>query len=151
MNYFLQLNKKYFLVFIIISLLSLVSFIIIKQNNLLKKNLTKNDIIKETTYDILSPNFIMNKEKEKIVITADEGNFINKNEILLKNNVVFKSENFKIFSNDVLFNKKKQTAQSKNNSTFFSDKTEINSQGFRITEDGEKIFFNGKTTLKFEQ
>ena len=89
----------------------------------------------------------MNKTAEQIRVTANEGNFINKNEILLKNNVIFESEKFKIFSNNVLFNKKIQTANSNQSSIFTAKKTRIKSEGFKIVDQGEKIIFNGNTTL----
>ena len=57
------------------------------------------------------------------------------------------SKNFKIFSDNVLFNKKNQTAESTDDSLFFSDKTKIKSEGFTITNNGNTIMFNGKTKL----
>ena len=48
----------------------------------------------------------------------------------------------------VIFNQKNQTAKSKDASNFQSDGTSILSEGFEITEDGDIIFFNGKTKLR---
>ena len=47
--------------------------------------------------------------------------------------------------------KKKQTAVSKSTSKFESEGTEIISEGFSITEKGDIILFNGKTSLILKQ
>ena len=126
----------------------LISVVFIsKLDYLSTSNLLEKISISNNNYDILNPNFVMNNQKEQINITAKEGDFINADEILLKKNVVFESDNFTILSNQVLFNKTNQTATSNQQSTFFSDKTEIQSEGFEILDDGEKIIFEGKTTL----
>ena len=129
----------------------LISIVFIsKLDYLSTSNLLEKISISNSNYDILNPNFVMNNQKEQINITAKEGDFINADEILLKKNVVFESDNFTILSNQVLFNKTNQTATSNQQSTFFSDKTEIQSEGFKILDDGEKIIFEGKTTLTLE-
>ena len=129
----------------------LISVVFIsKLDYLSTSNLLEKISISNSNYDILNPNFVMNNQKEQINITAKEGDFINADEILLKKNVVFESDNFTILSNQVLFNKTNQTATSNQQSTFFSDKTEIQSEGFKILDDGEKIIFEGKTTLTLE-
>ena len=150
MNYLLLLNKKYFLFFIIFYLLIFLS-IFFRKNYLIVLNSNDELVITNSKYDIENPNFIMNNNKNKIVITADEGNFISQNEILLRNNVIFESDKFKILSKNVLFNKKEQTAISETNSKFRSNKTEIISEGFSIMNEGEKIVFNGKTTVTLEK
>ena len=66
---------------------------------------------------------------------------------MLEKNVVFKSDKFKIFTDNVLFNKKSLVASSENKSKFISNKTSIDSNGFDITEDGNIINFKGKTKL----
>ena len=119
--------------------------ILIKRVNLTKIEVEELSI--DPKFDIINPNFTINNEKEKIIVTANNGNFLNNNQILLKNNVFFKSSNFQIFSDEVLFNKKDQTAVSTSNSIFTSEGTEINSQGFSIVEQGNIILFNGKTSL----
>ena len=73
------------------------------------------------------------------------------NDILLKNDVLFKSTDFTIHSNDVIYNREKQTAKSKNDSIFVSEKTTIESEGFNITEKGKIIKFNGKSKLILSQ
>ena len=80
-------------------------------------------------------------------MTASEGNFLTENEIMLEKNVIFKSDKFKIYSDNVLFNKKSLIASSKNKSKFVSDKTSIDSNGFDIIENGNIINFKGKTKL----
>ena len=97
--------------------------------------------------DITKPKFSINSNKQKITVTASEGNFLSKDEILLEKNVVFKSEKFKIFTDNVLFNKKSLVASSKNKSRFISSKTSIDSDGFDIIENGNIINFKGETKL----
>ena len=66
---------------------------------------------------------------------------------MLKNDVKIKSKNFSIESDNVIFNRKEQTAQSNNKSEFNSQKTTIYSEGFDIYDNGNKINFNGNVTL----
>lgn len=106
-----------------------------------------NDEFIDLSYDILKPKFTINNEKNKIVVTANKGDFLNDNEILLKNKVLFVSKKFKIYSDKVLFNKNDQTASSENESIFLSEGTKIISKGFDIIEEGNIIQFNGKTSL----
>ena len=100
--------------------------------------------------DITKPKFTINSETQKISISANEGNFLNKNEILLKNDVVFKSKKFTIFSDDVIFNKNQQTASSTKKSRFISSNTSILANGFEILDEGNKINFYGKTVIKLK-
>ena len=100
--------------------------------------------------DITKPKFTINSENQKISISANEGNFLNKNEILLKNDVVFKSKKFTIFSDDVIFNKNQQTASSTKKSRFISSNTSILANGFEILDEGNKINFYGKTVIKLK-
>ena len=66
---------------------------------------------------------------------------------MLEKNVVFKSDKFKIFTDNVLFNQKSLIASSKNKSKFISDKTSIDSNGFDIIDNGNIINFKGQTKL----
>ena len=100
--------------------------------------------------DITNPKFTINSEKQKISISASDGNFINSDEILLKNDVIFKSKKFTIYSDNVIFNKDKQTATSIEKSKFVSNNTSILSDGFEIIDEGNKIKFNGKTKLEIK-
>ena len=84
-------------------------------------------------------------DSQKIYITAKEGNFINKNEILLKKNVKFKSNDFSIETENVIFDRNNQTAKSKTRSLFKSKNTSITSDGFDINEMGNKIVFYGNS------
>ena len=97
--------------------------------------------------DISEPKFAINNETKKIFITASEGNFLNKDEVLLKNNVRFKSNNFSIETDKVVFNRNKQTAQSKTKSLFKSNDTTISSDGFDIYDNGNRIIFYGKSIV----
>ena len=114
-----------------------------------KSALNKNTSIvyEKKIADITKPKFSINGEQQKISITANEGNFLTDDKILLEENVIFKSEKFKIFSDNVVFNKKDLVASSTDKSKFISDTAQINSIGFDITENGSIINFKGKTTL----
>ena len=146
MNYLLQLNKSLVLIFLIfLTIISLIFFFV--KDEILSKSKIKFDTISDNSFDILNPKFTINNANEIITIQAEKGNFLNKNNIMLENNVVFKSDKFKIYSSKVLFDKKNQTAYSKKNSTFISEGTTIESKGFEITDKGNTIQFNGKTKI----
>ena len=146
MNYLLQLNKSLILIFLIfLTIISLVFFFV--KEEILSKSKIKFDTISDNSFDILNPKFTINNANEIITIQAEKGNFLDNNNIVLENNVVFKSNKFKIYSSKVLFDKKNQTAYSKKNSTFISEGTTIESKGFEITDKGNIIQFNGKTKI----
>ena len=146
MNYFFTFKGKLVLIFIL--LLVVFSFFFIINKNIPQKNISNfNEIENKSNNDILNPMFTLNNKKETIKVTAKEGNFISKNLIMLKNNVLFNSNKFSISSNEVIFDNKNQTAKSVKKSEFLSKNTKITSQGFIITDKGNKIEFNGKTKL----
>ena len=145
MNYFLQLNKKILLIVIIF--LSLTTFITLFFLNFQFNNQTKNNSIKVSSYDILQPKFTINNKNQKIYVTANEANVISVNKIILKNKEIFKSKKFKIYAENVLFNKKKQTARTNKDSLFISNRTRIQSKGFNMVDQGSVIKFNGKTLV----
>ena len=97
--------------------------------------------------DISEPKFAINNESKKIYITADKGNFLNRDEVLLKDNVRFKSNDFSIETENVIFNRNKQTAQSKTKSLFKSENATISSDGFNIDDNGNNIIFYGKSNI----
>ena len=146
MNYFFTFKGK--LVLIVILFLVVFSFFYIVSKNIFPKSITNfNETEKKMNNDIINPKFTLNNKKETIKVTADEGNFISKNLIVLKKNVVFNSDKYSISSNEVVFDNKNQTAKSVEKSEFLSKNTKIISQGFTITDEGNKIKFNGKTKL----
>ena len=146
MNYLLQLNKSLVLIFLIfLTIISLIFFFV--KDEIFSKSEIKFDTISDNSFDILNPKFTINNANEIITIHAEKGNFLNKNNIVLENDVVFKSDKFKIYSSKVFFDKKNQTAYSKKNSTFISEGTTIESKGFEITDKGNTIQFNGKTKI----
>ena len=146
MNYLLQLNKSLVLIFFIfLTIISLIFFFV--KDEIFSKSEIKFDTITDNSFDILNPKFTINNANEIITIQAEKGNFLNKNNIVLENDVVFKSDKFKIYSSKVFFDKKNQTAYSKKNSTFISEGTTIESKGFEITDKGNTIQFNGKTKI----
>ena len=132
-----------FLIFL--TIISLIFFFV--KDEIFSKSEIKFDTISDNSFDILNPKFTINNANEIITIQAEKGNFLNKNNIVLENNVVFKSDKFKIYSSKVFFDKKNQTAYSKKNSTFISEGTTIESKGFEITDKGNTIQFNGKTKI----
>ena len=146
MNYLLQLNKSLVLIFLIfLTIISLIFFFV--KDEIFSKSEIKFDTISDNSFDILNPKFTINNANEIITIQAEKGNFLNKNNIVLENDVVFKSDKFKIYSSKVLFDKKNQTAYSKNDSTFVSEGTTIKSKGFEIIDKGNTIQFYGKTKI----
>ena len=149
MNFFLQVNRK--IIIILISFFLVLSFAVYKINLNKFKNTNSEKIEELSTNDIINPKFTLNNKKQIIEVTANEGNFLTNTLILLKNNVKFSSSRFKIFSTEVLFDNKEQTAESKKQSKFISENTEINAQGFNISENGNKITFNGKTKVSLKK
>ena len=146
MNFLLSLNKKLFLIFsfvfiFLILFVFLLNFIEITSNS-------ENKIpLDEKIADISEPKFSINSKEQKISVTANEGNFLTEDEIALQKNVIFKSNKFKIYTENVVFNKKTLVASSQDESKFISDKTSIDSAGFDIIENGNIINFKGKTKL----
>ena len=146
MNFLLSLNKKFIFIFslsVFLIIFILTAFILLESSKIVKEVI----INPEKLADISKPKFSINSNKQKILITANEGNFLTKDEILLEKNVIFKSDKFTIYSDNVIFDKKNLIASSKNQSKFVSKNALINSIGFDITENGSKINFKGKTKL----
>ena len=117
-----------------------------KQFNL-KSVVVKETINNLSKADISEPKFAINNKSKKIFITAAEGNFINKDEILLKEKVRFKSNEFSIETEKVIFNRNKQTAKSETKSIFKSKNATISSDGFNIHDKGNIIIFYGKSNI----
>ena len=107
----------------------------------------KNNISKISNIDITLPKFSIKNNNQKISITAKEGYFIGKNRILLNKDVLFKSDNFIIKSDNVIFDRKKFTAETTKKTIFESKKAKIYSDGFNISENGNKIDFTGKSQV----
>jgi len=145
LNKLLQLNRK-LLLFLLFAISIIFIFTIILNNT---KSPFEDIIVNQdkANFDIINPSFTINNNKEKISIRAERGNFISKDIILLENKVVFHSPQFKLSSNRVIFNQKKQTAKSSVASKFTSKGTTILSEGFEVTENGDIILFNGKSIL----
>lgn len=149
MNNLFKINQK-ILITIFLFLLIISGYLLLYKNNSRKIN-AEIDKSMVYSYDILKPKFTINNSKQNIAVTANEGNFIDSDEVLLKNNVSFKSKKFLLKSKEVYFNKKDQSAFSNKNSIFISDRTSINSEGFEITDKGDKIIFNGQIKLIFSK
>ena len=146
MNFFLYINRKLIILIGTLLILSFVTFVLYKQINLSNINFEyiKNEF---SDADISKPKFAINNETKKIYITAGEGNFLNEDEVLLKNNVKFKSPDFSIETDRVIFNRNKQTAQSETKSLFKSKNAVIFSNGFNIHDKGNKIIFYGNSNI----
>jgi hypothetical protein len=146
LNFLLSLNKKIFLIF---SFVFIILILFVFSLNFIKKpDNSENQItIDKKTSDISEPRFSINSEEQKISVTANEGNFLTEDEIALEKNVIFKSNKFKIYTDNVIFNKKTLVASSQDKSRFISNNTSIESVGFDIIENGKIINFNGKTKL----
>ena len=146
MNFLLSLNKNLFL-FFAIAVFIIIIFIFLSVFYQSKNISNKVIITNSSGADITQPKFSINSDKQKISVTAKEGNFITENEIKLENNVIFKSNKFKIYSDNVIFNKKSLIASSKEKSKFVSKNASIDSVGFDIIENGNIINFKGQTKL----
>ena len=146
MNFFLFINRR--LIFFLGSIIIFVFLLLVfsKQISLINVN---SDVFKKNipNVDIEQPKFAINNEKKKIFITANEGNFLDNNNILLNKNVRFKSNDFSIETDKVIFNRKEQTANSNTNSLFKAVNTSISSEGFDIFDKGNKIIFYGKSLI----
>ena len=144
MNFFLYINRKLIIFFVLFLIFIFVIFIYYKQINLnnIKPENINNDF---SDADISEPKFAINNESKKINITATEGNFLSQDKVLLKDNVRFKSNDFSIETNRVIFNQNKETAQSKDRSLFKTENTTISSDGFDIYDNGNKIIFYGNS------
>ena len=146
MNFFLHINRKFIILFGAIIIFLFLIIIFFKQINL--NNIIIEDTVKSSSNaDISEPKFAINNESKKIYITASQGNFINKDEVLLNENVKFKSNDFSIETEKVIFNRDKQTAKSKTKSMFKSKNATITSDGFNIHDNGNKIIFYGNSYI----
>ena len=146
MNSLLSLNKKIFLIFSFVFIIFIL--LVFSLNFFEKADNSQNKItINKKKSDISEPKFSINSKEQKISVTANEGNFLTEDEIALEKNVIFKSNKFKIYTDNVVFNKKTLVASSHDKSKFISDKTSIDSAGFDIIENGNIINFKGKTKL----
>jgi hypothetical protein len=146
LNSLLSLNKKIFLIF---SFVFIILILFVFSLNFIEKiDNSQNQItINKKTSDISEPKFSINSKEQKISVTANEGNFLTEDEIALEKNVIFKSNKFKIYTDNVVFNKKTLVASSQDKAKFISDNTSIDSAGFDIIENGNIINFKGKTKL----
>ena len=127
-----------------IIVLFFTTFIFFKQNNINSKIIDEKPS-RISNADIYEPKFSINNDNQKIYITAKEGNFINKDKILLKKDVKFESNDFSIETEKVIFDRNNQSAKSKTRSLFKSKNTSITSDGFDINEMGNIIVFYGNS------
>ena len=146
MNFFLYINRRIIIFFSLILTILFIGVILNKQLNF--NNIEVTDYGKQSSKaDIYEPKFAINNNTKKIFVTAKEGNFLNKDEILLNENVRFTSNDFSIETEKVIFDRNKQTAKSKTKSLFKSKNTIISSNGFNIYDSGNKITFYGNSII----
>tara|TARA_B100000941_G_C28380110_1_gene486872 strand:+ start:369 stop:818 length:450 start_codon:yes stop_codon:yes gene_type:complete len=146
LNSLLSLNKRSILILALIALTLFISIFSFQFYKTLKlSNYQDNENISDV--DITDPRFSINGDNQKILVSAKEGNFIDNNKILLQREVKFKSNNFSIETDKVIFDRKEQTAESKSISQFNSEKTEISSEGFNIYDNGNRISFKGNSII----
>tara|TARA_Y100000768_G_C23978839_1_gene684580 strand:- start:1705 stop:2154 length:450 start_codon:yes stop_codon:yes gene_type:complete len=146
LNFLFTLNRKYILVVTLFTSVILLIFLFLKYYGTIDTEIQNISKI-VSNVDITEPRFSINSINQKIFVTAKEGNFVDKNIIMLKKNVLFKSEKFSIRTDSVIFNRKNQTASSKTKSLFISDNTKISSEGFDIYDNGKKIRFLGNSVI----
>ena len=146
MNFFLYINRKLIIFIGVILSLLFITIIFFKQINIsnIELEVSQKNL---PNVDIAEPKFAINNDSKKIYITAKEGNFLNRDEILLTNNVRFKSNDFSIETETVIFNRNDKTAQSKTRSLFKAKDTTISSDGFNIYDSGNKIKFYGNSYI----
>ena len=146
MNFFLHINRKFIILFGAIIIFLFLIIIFFKQINL-NNIIIENTIKSSSNADISEPKFAINNESKKIYITASQGNFINKDEVLLNENVRFKSNDFSIETEKVIFNRDKQTAKTTTKSMYKSKNATITSNGFNIYDKGNRIIFYGNSYI----
>ena len=146
MNFLLSLNRKHILLFSVIIFIFFLILVFFNYFSSLEKNLLSNQSIIPNV-DITEPRFAINNSNQKILVSAKEGNFLDDSRILLNKNVLFKSNDFVIKTDKVIFNRLDETAISKTKSTFITNNTKINSEGFNIYDNGKKIKFYGNSVI----
>ena len=146
MNFLLSLNRKHILLFSVIIFIFFLILVFFNFFSSLEKNLLSNQSIIPNV-DITEPRFAINNSNQKILVSAKEGNFLDDSRILLNKNVLFKSNDFVIKTDKVIFNRLDETAISKTKSTFITNNTKINSEGFNIYDNGKKIKFYGNSVI----
>jgi len=149
LNFLLTINKTQLIIFTSF-LVFLILFIFIFSFVSNEKSITKITDITKNKSDIIKPKFSISGKKSEIFITAKNGNFLSEGKILLENNVKFKSKEFQLISDNVIFDRKNFIATSEKKSKFSSKNTSIISVGFDITENGNIINFKGQTILKIK-
>tara|TARA_Y100001935_G_scaffold73759_1_gene61504 strand:- start:516 stop:965 length:450 start_codon:yes stop_codon:yes gene_type:complete len=146
LNFLLSLDRKHILLFSVIIFIFFLILVFFNYFSSLEKNLLSNQSIIPNV-DITEPRFAINNSNQKILVSAKEGNFLDDSRILLNKNVLFKSNDFVIKTDKVIFNRLDETAISETKSTFISNNTKINSEGFNIYDNGKKIKFYGNSVI----
>ena len=146
MNFLLSLNRKHILLFSVIIFIFFLILVFFNYFSSLEKNLLSNQSIIPNV-DITEPRFAINNSNQKILVSAKEGNFLDDSRILLNKNVIFESNDFVIKTDKVIFNRLDETAISETKSTFISNNTKINSEGFNIYDNGKIIKFYGNSVV----
>jgi len=104
LNSLLSINKRSILIVSVIVLTLFVFIFSLQFYETLKlDNYQDTEIVSDV--DITDPRFAINGDNQKILVSAKEGNFIDTNKILLQREVKFKSNNFSIETEKVIFDR----------------------------------------------
>ena len=101
-------------------------------------------------FKLEEPTGEINSGEEKFFLSGDTGIF-NKNvdQLQIKGNVKFNDENNMIFTtSEMYFDFKKEVLSGNKKVNGKKNNSVIVSEGFKILDDGEQIFFTGKTKLR---
>ena len=101
-------------------------------------------------FKLEEPTGEINSGEEKFFLSGDKGIF-NKNvdQLQIKGNVKFNDENNMIFkTSEMYFDFKKEVLSGNKKVNGKKNNSVIVSEGFKILNDGEQIFFTGKTKLR---
>ena len=101
-------------------------------------------------FKLEEPTGEINSGEEKFFLSGDKGIF-NKNvdQLQIKGNVKFNDENNMIFTtSEMYFDFKKEVLSGNKKVNGKKNNSVIVSEGFKILDDGEQIFFTGKTKLR---
>ena len=105
---------------------------------------------KPNIFNLEKPTGEINSGKDKFFLSGDKGLF-NKNvdQLEIKGNVKFKDgENMTFTTSEMYFDFKKEVLSGNNKVNGKKNNSVIVSEGFKIFNNGEQIFFTGKTKLK---
>ena len=115
-----------------------------------KKN-SGGEITYDIEADIINPKFVKEKSnKDYLKVIANKASFLSESKMFLEGDVKYKSNKFILESDKVDFDQINFNASSHEKTIFLSDKIQIDSEGFKVTEKGNIISFLGKSRLEIK-